>query len=130
MYNILGFLLVIIALGIQSWMSIVQTNPESNANTGLFTVSLALLIPGSVLLAALNINRLFATYHRMNYAIALIGLVGLSMLLVFRGYLESLLLFPNIMIVYFLIFDLFWIFLLGLLLRRFQTTANIAITTN
>ncbi len=128
MYNILGLLLVITALIFQSWMSIFQIDPDASANW--FAASIILLSTGSVLLASVNVNRLFAMYHRVNYAIALIGLVGMSILIVFRGYLETLLLIPNIMIVYFLIIDLFWIFMLGLLLNRFKTAANTASTAN
>ncbi len=131
MYNILGLLLVIVAFTIQSSLSLFQIFERgTDAITGWFAVSIILLMPGSVLLSTLNINRLFAIYHRINYAVTLIGLIGMSTLLVFRGYLESLLLFPNIMIVYFLIIDLFWIFMLGLLLKHFKTTANKARTTN
>lgn len=121
MGNILGLLLVIIAIIIQSWSSIFQLEFQFDAGVLLSQSSIVLLITGSVLLATLNINRIFAIFPRINYVIAMIGLVGLSMLLVFRGYLESLLLFPHILIVYFLILDFFWIFFLGLLLKRFQT---------
>lgn len=130
MNNILGLLLVIIALVIQSWMSIFQIVTDiTDASIGWSSASIIPLTTGSVLLAATNVSRLFAIYHRINYAISMIGLVGLSILLVFRVYLESLL-FPRTTIVYFLILDLFFIFLLGLLLNRFKTTANTASTTN
>ncbi len=132
MNNILGLLIVIVALGIQSWMSIfrIATDDITLASNVLFSSSIILLITGSVQLATLNINRIFAIHHRINYAIAMIGFVGLSILLIFRVYLESLL-FPRTMIVYFLILDLFFIFLLGLfLLNRFKTKANTASATN
>lgn len=131
MNNALGLLLVIIALIIQSWMSIFQlaTDDFTYASIGWSNASTILLITGSVLLATTNINRLFAIYHRINYAIAIIGLVGLSMLLVFRGYLESFL-FPRTMIVSFLILNLFWIFLLGLILKGFKKAAVAASATN
>ncbi len=130
MNNALGLLVVIIALIIQSWMTIFQI-PTGITDVGYiwFSASLILLFPGSVLLATTNINRLFDIYHRINYAVALIGLIGMSMLIVFRGYLESLL-FPHVLIIYFLILDLFWIFMLGLLFGRFKTVANKAITAN
>jgi len=130
MSNILGLLLVIIAIIIQSWASFFQLEFQYDASVVFSQSSIVILITGSVLLATLNINRIFAIYHRINYVIAMIGLVGLSMLLVFGGYLQSLLVFPNILIVYFLILDFFWVFFLGLLLKRFQTKANTAITTN
>ncbi|TFG34134.1 hypothetical protein EU527_05030 [Candidatus Thorarchaeota archaeon] len=125
MYNILGLLLVIIALIIQGWMSVFQivTDDITYVHTSWFSVSIILLMTGSVQLATLNVNRIIAIYHRINYVIAMFGLVGLSVLLGFRVYLESLL-FPRTMVVYFLILDLFWIFFLGLLLKRFKTKAN------
>jgi hypothetical protein len=130
MNNISGLLGVIVALIIQSWFSIIDvTDGITSVNTLLFSFSLVLLITGSVLLATTNISRLFAIYHRINYAIAMIGLVGLCIFLVFGGYLESIL-FPRPMVVYVLIQDFLWIFFLGLLLKRFQTTANKRITQN
>ena len=128
-YNTLGLLLIIIGLGSQIWMSFFQTEHLS-INDGLFVISLILLMPGSVWIVSANINRLFTMYHRINYATALIGLVVLSTLIVFRGYLESLLPFPNVLIVYFLIFDMFWVFLLGLLLGVFKRTMNRVKVTN
>ncbi len=130
MNNIIGILLVIVALGIQSWMSIFQLATDGITYTNIvwYDFGIILIITGSVLLANTNIDRLFAIYHRINYAASMIGLVGLSVLLVFRVYLESLL-FPRTMVVYFLILDFFWIFFLGLLLKRFKTKANIASTT-
>ena len=129
--NRIGLLLVIVALGIQSWMSIfldVTSDTFYNAYTVLFSLSTILFITGSVLLATTNVTRLFAIYHRINYAIAVISLVGLSILLVFRTDFESLL-FPRLTGIYFLIFDFLWIFVLGLiLLKRFQKTANTANT--
>lgn len=130
MNNISGLLGVIVALIIQSWFSIIDVTVDlTSINTLLFSFSLVLLIAGSVLLATTNISRLFAIYHRINYAIAMIGLVGLSIFLVFGGYLESIL-FPRPMVVFVLIWNFFWIFCLGLLLKRFQTKADTAITTN
>ena len=125
MNNILGLLIVIVALGIQGWMSIfrIATDDITFASTVWYNVGTVLFITGSVLLADTNIAQLFAFYHRINYAIAMIGLVGLGILLVFFGYLESLL-FPRQTVVYILILDFFWIFFLGLLLKRFQTKAN------
>ncbi len=128
-YNTLGLLLIIIGLGSQIWMSFFQTEHLS-INDGLFMISLILLMPGSVWIVSENINRLFTMYHRINYATALIGLVGLSVLIVFRRYLESLLPFPNVLIVYFLIFDMSWVFLLGLLLGVFKRTMNRVKVTN
>ena len=130
MNNISGLLGVIVALIIQSWFSIIDVTVDlTSINTLLFSFSFVLLITGSVLLATTNISRLFAIYHRINYAIAMIGLVGLSIFLVFGGYLESIL-FPRPMVVFVLIWNFFWIFCLGLLLKRFQTKADTAITTN
>ena len=128
--NISGLLGVIVALIIQSWFSTIDvTDGITSVNTLLFSFSLVLLIAGSVLLATTNISRLFAIYHRINYAIAVIGLVGLSIFLVFGGYLESIL-FPRPMVVYVFIQNFFWIFCLGLLLKRFQTKADTTIITN
>ena len=131
MNNILGLFIVLTALIIQGWMSIFQLATDGITYTYIVwhNVGIILLITGSVLLATLNINRIFAIYHRINYAVSMIGLVGLSILLFFMGYLESLL-FPRQTIVYILILDFFWIFLLGLLLKRFQTKANTASATN
>ncbi len=132
MNNIIGLLLVIVALGIQSWMSIfhLATDDFNDARMIWYYVALILLFPGSVLLATTNINRLFAIYHRINYAIAMIGFIGLSILLVFRTDLESLL-FPRTMIVYIMILDLLWIFFLGLLLKGFmKKLGNTASPTN
>ncbi len=130
MNNALGFLVVIIALAIQGWMTIFQI-PVSINDVGYiwYSASLILLFPGSVLLATTNIIRLFEIYHRINYVVALIGLIGASTLLVFRGFFASFL-FPYVLIIYFLILDLFWIFMLGLLFGRFKTVANKAITAN
>jgi hypothetical protein len=131
MNNMLGLFLVLIGLIIQGWFSIFQLATDGITYTNIvwYDVGIILIITGSVLLATLNIYWIFAIHHRINYAIAMIGIVGLSILLIFRVYLESLL-FPRIMIVNFLILDLFWIFLLGLLLKRFQTKANTAGATN
>ncbi|MFW9888980.1 MAG: hypothetical protein ACFFER_12405 [Candidatus Thorarchaeota archaeon] len=129
-HDALGILLVIIALVIQIWMSIFQIDSDTAASILLFQSSIILLITGSVQLATLNVNRLFAIYHRIDYATALIGLVGFSILLVFREYLESLLSYPNRMILYFLILDFLWILFLGMLLKRFKTISNKDITTN
>jgi len=131
MNNILGLFLVLTALIIQGWMSIFQLATDGSTFTNIvwYDVGIILIITGSVLLANTNIDRLFAIYHRINYAVSMIGLVGLSVLLVFRVYLESLL-FPRTMVVYFLILDFFWIFFLGLLLRRFKTKANTTSATN
>ena len=130
MNNISGLLGVIVALIIQSWFSTIDvTDGITSVNTLLFSFSFVLLITGSVLLATTNISRLFAIYHRINYAIAVIGLVGLSIFLVFGGYLESIL-FPRPMVVYVFIQNFFWIFCLGLLLKRFQTKADTTIITN
>ena len=128
-YNTLGLLLIIIGLGSQIWFSFFQTEHLS-INDGLFMISLILPMTGSVWIGSANINRLFAMYHRINYATALIGIVGLSMLIVFRGYLENLLPFPNVLIVYFLIVDMSWVFLLGLLLGLFKRTMNRVKVTN
>ena len=130
MNNISGLLGVIVALIIQSWFSIIDVTVDlTSINTLLFSFSLVLLIAGSVLLATTNISRIFAIYHRINYAIAIIGLVGLSILLVFRVYLE-ILLFPRTMIIYFLILNFLWIFFLGLLLKGFKKKANTENATN
>ncbi len=128
--NIGGLFGVIVALIIQSWFSIIDvTDGITSVNTLLFSFSFVLLITGSVLLATTNISRLFAIYHRINYAFAMIGLVGLCTFLVFGGYLESIL-FPRPMVVYVLIQNFFWIFCFGLLLKRLQIKANTASTTN
>ena len=129
MNNILGLFLVLTALIIQGWFSIFQlaTDDFNDARMIWYYVGLILLFPGSVLLATTNINRLFAIYHRINYAIAMIGFIGLSILLVFRTDLESLL-FPRTLIVYVMILDLSWIFFLGLLLKGFKKKANTANT--
>ena len=131
MNNILGLFLVLTALIIQGWFSIFQlaTDDFNDARMIWYYVGLILLFPGSVLLATTNINRLFAIYHRINYAIAMIGFIGLSILLVFRTDLESLL-FPRTLIVYVMILDLIWIFFLGLLLKGFKKQANTASATN
>ena len=130
MNNISGLLGIIIALIIQSWFSISDvTDGITSIDTLLFSFSFVLLITGSVLLATTNIDGLFAIYHRINYAIAMIGLVGLGILLVFGGHLESIL-FPRPMVVYVLIQNFFWIFCFGLLLKRFQTKSNTASATN
>ncbi|MHA1614531.1 MAG: hypothetical protein ACTSYJ_06765, partial [Candidatus Thorarchaeota archaeon] len=131
MNNILGILTVIIALGIQGWISIfrIATDDITLLSQTWYFVGIVLFITGSALLAETNINQLFAIYHRINYAIAMIGLVGLSIPLVFLGYLESLL-FPRPTVVYLLILDFSWIFFLGLLLKRFKTKANTTSATN
>lgn len=128
MYNALGFLLVIIAFAIQSWLSIFPIGDD--VRLIWFDTGLILLLTGSVILATENINWLFNLYHRINYVIAIIGLVGLIVLLFFRVYLENILSLPTRMIVYSLILDLFWMFLLGLILPRFKTTAYTEINTN
>jgi hypothetical protein len=130
MYKILGLLLVMTGFVLQIWRSIFQTEPLTIANEVLFPISLFLLFPGSVMLATASADRLFAKYHWPNCAIALTGLVGMIMLIVFRGQLESLLSFPNTLIVYFLIIDFFWIFMLGLIIGRFKTTTNEGKSTN
>ena len=131
MTNILGLFLVLTALIIQGWFSIFQLATDGITFTNYVwnNVGTILLITGSVMLATLNINRIFAIHHRLNYVIVMIGLVGLSILLIFSNYLVSLL-FPRTMIISFLILDFFWIFLLGLILKRFQTKANTASATN
>ena len=131
LYNALGLLLVVISFLIQSWLSIFQlaTMDITFATTTWFNISVILFITGSVLLADTNINWLYAIYHRINYVISMIGLAGLSILIVFLGYIENFL-FPSTTIVYLLILDFFWILFLGLLLNRFKTMANKGITTN
>ena len=131
MTNILGLFLVITALIIQGWMSIFQlaTDDITYVYTFWFDVGIILLITGSVMLATLNINRIFAIHHRINYVIIMTGLVGLSILLIFSNYLGSLL-FPRTMIITYLILDLFWIFMLGLILKRLHTKSNIASAIN
>lgn len=131
MYNALGLLLVVISLLIQSWMSVFQlaTIDITFVSTTLFLAGIVLFITGSILLVDANIDRLFALYHRINYAISMIGLAGLSILLVFIDLLESLF-FPRTAVVYFLILDFFWILSLGLLLNRLKTMANRGIATS
>jgi len=131
MTNILGLFLVMTALIIQGWMSIFQlaTDDITYAYTFWFDVGLILLVTGGAMLATLNINRIFAIHHRINYVIIMTGLVGLSILLIFSNYLGSLL-FPRTLIITFLILDFFWIFLLGLILKRLQTKSNTTSATN
>ena len=132
MNNILGLFIVLTALIIQGWMSIfhLATDDITYVFNVCISASTILFITGIVYFADKYVNRIFAVYSRINYVIAFISLVGLSILLVFRGYFENLL-FPRTAIIYFLILDLFFIFLLGLfLLNRFKTKANTTSATN
>jgi hypothetical protein len=131
LYTTLGLLLVIIGIIIQGWISIFQLATDSITYTNIvwYDIGIILVITGSVLFTDMNINRLFAIYHRIDYAVSMTGLVGLGILLLSFGYLESLL-FPRTMVVYFLILDFFWIFFLGLLLTRFKIKANTKSTTS
>jgi len=121
--NITAFSLVLLALIIQSWLSIfsLATDDISVLPMGLFSASVVLFISGSVIFASANVQSLYTIHPRINYIFSIIGLVGSGLLLVFVIPLESLL-FPRTMVIYCLIIDFFWIFLLGLLLNRFRAT--------
>jgi len=119
--NITALSLILVTLIIQSWLSIfsLATDDISIVTMGLFSTSVILFITGSVLFASANVQSLYTIHPRFNYIFSIIGLVGSGLLLVFRISLENLL-FPRTMVIYCLIIDLFWIFLLGLLLNRFR----------
>jgi len=123
--NIAALSLVLLALVVQSWLSIfsLATDDISMLPLVLFSTSLILLFPGSVLFASVNVQSLYAINPRINYIISIIGLVGSGLLLVLRISLESFL-FPRTMVIYCLIIDFFWVFLLGLLLNRFRSAKN------
>lgn len=119
--NITALSLVLLTLIIQSWLSIfsLATDDISMLPIVLFSTSLILLFPGSVLFTSANVQSLYTIHPRINYIFSIIGIVGSGLLLVFRIPLENIL-FPTTMVLYCLIIDFFWIFILGLLLNRFR----------
>ncbi len=123
--NIIALSLVVITLIIQTWLSIftLATDDISFVTMGLFSASIVLFITGSVLFASANVQSLYTIHPRINYIFSIIGLAGSGFLLVFRISLESLL-FPRTQVIYCLIIDFFWVFMLGLLLNRVRVAKN------
>ena len=123
--NLASILLILIALLLQGWLSIVRlaTDNLTPLSMFIFSTSIILLITGTVLFASSNIHSLFAINHRINYAITIVSLAGLCLLIIFRISLANIL-FPRTMILNFLIVDFFWLFFLGLLLDRFRVSSD------
>ena len=123
--DLAAIFMILVAVLIQGWLSIVRlaTDNITSVSLFMFSASIVLLITGTVLYVSSNIHSLFATYHRINYLFSIVSLVGLILLVIFRISLENLL-FPKTMIIYFLIIDLFWMLFLGLLLDNFRKAST------
>ncbi len=127
LYKALGAFLVIAAIVIQSCVSISGAYFGFEANVYWYISSLILLFAGSVMLVSAYSSRLFAFNPKSNYAIMLIGFVGMIVLFVVGGYLGDLL--PE-MAQTTLMLDMFWTFLLGLISKGFLTNARSLMVSN
>ncbi|MGV9169603.1 MAG: hypothetical protein ACOC38_06660 [Promethearchaeia archaeon] len=117
-YNIADIILTLIGLAIQIWAIMLKTHPSVRVSD-FAVIGFLIVIPGSVLLAYVNANRLFSVCSSIDHVIALLGLVGLIMVWVFYAPLTDLL-FPRTIGISLLILDSLWVFMLGILIRRFH----------
>jgi len=118
-YNAGGLLLVLAGVAVLVWAIMLQTHPSVDVFP-LVTISQFIIYPGSILLVAGSLDRLFAIHSRINYVISLIGLAGMLLLWFLRGPLTDLV-YPRTSSLAILFIYSFWLLLLGPLIGHFHT---------
>jgi hypothetical protein len=114
----IGGLNVVAGIAVQMWAAALQTHPSVDVFDLAFAGTVSLYL-GTILLAYANAKQLFAIYHRIDYVIALVGLASFGILVFAPGDLLVTLVYPRTVILGILIGSLLWMFLLGLMIRRF-----------
>ncbi|MGV9168808.1 MAG: hypothetical protein ACOC38_02585 [Promethearchaeia archaeon] len=122
-YTAGGLLLVLADVAIQIWAIMLQTHPSVDIVdlvTDLVTIGYIVFIPGSILLVAGSLDRLFAIHSRINYAISLTGLAGMILMWLLYRPLRDLV-YPRIIVVPILMIHSFWFLLFGPLVGYFHS---------